>query len=142
MTSEVSWTSVSIFRCGNEKSVLERPHFSKCLLLKSQNYGMIPVYKCMYYFPQPAVNLYLTDNTRGGETEPLTSAFPLVFYLPKVSRKKRRKWHSETLQLRVRACPLTTNFGRSAALDTIFSYVPLKNLTLHLEEVNFSKKLE
>ena len=37
---------------------------------------------------------------------------------------------------------LTTNFGRSAALDTIFSYVPLKNLTLHLEDVNFSKKLE
>ena len=33
----------------------------------------------MYFFPQPAVNLYLTDNTRGGETKPLTSAFPFVF---------------------------------------------------------------
>ena len=48
---------------------------------------MIPVYKCMYYFPQPAVNLYLTDNTRGGETKPLTSAFPLVFIYLKFPAK-------------------------------------------------------
>ena len=103
---------------------------------------MIPVYKCMYYFPQPAVNLYLTDNTRGGETKPLTSSFPFVFIYLKFPGKKSRKWHFETLELRVRACPLTTNFGRSAALDTIFLYVPLKNLTLHQEDVNFSRKLE
>ena len=48
---------------------------------------MIPVYKCMYYFPQPAVNLYLTDNTRGGETKPLTSAFPVVFIYLKFPAK-------------------------------------------------------
>ena len=41
----------------------------------------------MYYFPQPAVNLYLTDNTRGGETKPLTSAFPVVFIYPKFPAK-------------------------------------------------------
>ena len=48
---------------------------------------MIPVYKCMYYFPQPAVNLYLTDNTGGGETKPLTSAFPFVFIYLKFPAK-------------------------------------------------------
>ena len=48
---------------------------------------MIAVYKCMYYFPQPAVNLYPTDNTRGGETKPLTSAFPLLFIYLKFPAK-------------------------------------------------------
>ena len=37
--------------------------------------------------PQPVVNLYLTGNTRGGETEPLTSAFPLVFIYLKFPAK-------------------------------------------------------
>ena len=41
----------------------------------------------MYYFPQLAVNLYLTDNTRGGETKPLTSAFPVVFIYLKLPAK-------------------------------------------------------
>ena len=41
----------------------------------------------MYFFPQPAVNLYLTDNTRGGETKPLTSAFPFVFIYLKFPAK-------------------------------------------------------
>ena len=41
----------------------------------------------MYYFPQPAVNLYPTDDTRGGETKPLTSAFPLVFIYLKFPAK-------------------------------------------------------
>ena len=48
---------------------------------------MIPVYKCMYYFPQPAVNLYLTDNTKGMENKPLTNAFPLVFIYLKCPAK-------------------------------------------------------
>ena len=37
--------------------------------------AMISVYKCMYWFPQPAVELCLTNNTRGGETKPPSSAF-------------------------------------------------------------------
>ena len=55
--------------------ILQMP-FAKVIELHNP---VIPVYKCMYYFPQPAVNLYLTDNTRGGETKPLTSTFPVVF---------------------------------------------------------------
>ena len=42
--------------------ILQMP-FAKVIELHNP---VIPVYKCMYYFPQPAVNLYLTDNTRGG----------------------------------------------------------------------------
>ena len=37
--------------------------------------------------PQPAVNLYLTDNTKGMENKPLTNAFPLVFIYLKCPAK-------------------------------------------------------
>ena len=48
----------------------------------------------------------------------------------------------ETLDLKssVRACSWIHYFERPSALGVIFSYVHLKNLTLHLEDVNFSKK--
>ena len=63
--------------------ILQMP-FAKVIELHNP---VIPVYKCMYYFPQPAVNLYLTDNTRGGETKPPTVAFPFLFIYPKFPAK-------------------------------------------------------
>ena len=62
-----------------EDLILQMP-FAKVIELHNP---VIPVYKCMYYFPQPAVNLY----TRGGETKPPTGAFPYLFIYPKFPAK-------------------------------------------------------
>ena len=56
--------------------ILQMP-FAKVIELHNP---VIPVYKCMYYFPQPAVNLYLTDNTRGGKLNHQQVHFPSYLF--------------------------------------------------------------
>ena len=45
------------------------------------------------HWPLFPVTLYFTDNTRNGWNKPLTTAFPCVLILLKMSCGKRWKWH-------------------------------------------------